>query len=148
MNTTDKLKNKDTLALPQITKLKSNPPMTPKSDVIPGKGKPYIFVKSGKSYKKVPYAQIQYIKASGAYCDIMLQGRFYTISASLNKVLEQLGTDDIVRCHRSFAVNIDMISSFDDTTIKLDCKDERITLPISMTYRSEMMDVLPKLKSC
>jgi len=144
MRTTEKTNSKEVGSIPKIDIQQNNS----EAQVIPKIGKPYIFVKSGKSYKKIRYHQIQYIKASGAYCDIMLQGRFFTISASLNRVLEQLETDVIVRCHRSFAVNVDMISSFDDTTIKLDCKEERITLPISMTYRSEMMHVLPRLKSC
>jgi DNA-binding LytR/AlgR family response regulator len=149
MNAIEKIERKESLTLSKMDEKKNNGEVQNlKSEEVTPQIKPYIFVKSGKSYKKIPYAQIQYIKASGAYCDIVLQGRSFTISASLNRVLEQLDTLDIVRCHRSFAVNVDMISSFDDTTIRLDCKDERITLPISMTYRSEMMEVLPRLKSC
>lgn len=148
MSTMKHSQNNESVAIPRLESPSVKDLSNPLTDMMSKKGKPYIFVKSGKIYKKISYSDIQYIKASGAYCDIMLKGKYFTISASLNKVLDQLDTDTIVRCHRSFAVNVDMISSFDETTIKLECIDERITLPISMTYRSLMLDVLPRIKSC
>ncbi|MDF1696171.1 MAG: LytTR family DNA-binding domain-containing protein [Saprospiraceae bacterium] len=106
-----------------------------------------IFLKNGKTYKKVNFDDIIHVKALGAYCIVKTKTRDFTISASLKSVLDQLQYSDIVRCHRSYAININHIDSFDDTGVTLVVKGREVEVPVSVSYRGELMEKLPRMKS-
>lgn len=107
----------------------------------------YIFVRSNKGYERVNFADILYIRAAGAYSDIISTKKSLLISASLKSVVEQLNCGFIKRCHRSYAVNTHKVTFFNDVSLELATAKKDVQLPISMGYRSEVMKHLPRMKS-
>ncbi|MDF1699203.1 MAG: LytTR family DNA-binding domain-containing protein, partial [Saprospiraceae bacterium] len=107
----------------------------------------YTFIKSKGGYERVNFSNILYLKASGAYTNIITEKRSFVISANLSHVVDQMGSSKIVRCHRSYAINIDHIVFFDDTTVSLKKGYNQIDLSMSMGFRSNVINKLQRLKS-
>lgn len=107
----------------------------------------YIFVRSNKGYERVNFADILYIRAAGAYSDIISTKKSLLISASLKSVVDQLNCGFIKRCHRSYAVNTHKVTFFNDVSLEIATAKKDVQLPISMGYRSEVMKNLPRMKS-
>jgi DNA-binding LytR/AlgR family response regulator len=107
----------------------------------------YIFVRSNRGYERISFSDILYIRAGGAYSDIITLDHSYILSTSLKNVLEQLECDFIKRCHRSYAVNIHKITFFNDVSLELTTTSKDIHLPITVGYRSSIMDKLKRLRS-
>jgi len=76
--------------------------------------KGYFFVKVKDRYEKIYAHDISLIMAAGSYTKIYTSEREYTISAGMKSFLQQLKSEDVVRCHRSYAINIHKIKAFDD----------------------------------
>lgn len=90
-----------------------------------------VFIKQNYRFVKFYLSDILYIHSEGNYTDIFTTLKKYTIRLVLNKVLEKLQSPDIVRNHRSYAVNLRKIQSFSDQEINLGS----LTLPIGRSFR-------------
>lgn len=90
-----------------------------------------VFIKQNYRFVKFRLGDILYIQSEGNYTDIITTAKKYTIRLVLNKVLEKLQTSDIVRNHRSYAVNIRRINSFSDQEIQIG----ELTLPVGRSFR-------------
>lgn len=66
------------------------------------------------------------------------------IRTTLKAVLEQVKSADIVRCHRSFIVNLQMVKSAGGNAqgYRLVLQDRNFTVPVSRKYMSELRRVL------
>ena len=107
----------------------------------------YFFVKSNGRYEKIYEKNIAYLKASGTYCVIATTSKEYIISANLKSFLSQIQTKDLVRCHRSYAVNINHIQAFDDISLFVLRGNEVNDIPISNSYKNDVFAILPRIKS-
>jgi len=110
-------------------------------------GKEYFFIKVGDKYQKVHSHDICYLTASGPYCKIATGEKEYTISANLKSFLSQLNNENIVRCHRSYAININRVQAFDDISLFVLRSNEVHDIPISNTYKSDIFTALPRIKA-
>ncbi|MGY5353111.1 LytR/AlgR family response regulator transcription factor [Wenyingzhuangia sp. IMCC45533] len=72
-------------------------------------GKEYLFIKKGKSLKKVLISEIIYVEVEEKYCNIITKKEKFVILISLKKILEFLGNDRFSRTHRNFIVNTEKI---------------------------------------
>lgn len=84
---------------------------TPDNDFLKGTNdviisKEYLFVKKGKSLKKVDIASIIYIEVEEGYCNIITEKEKYVILISLKRILQILDKTFFYRVHRNFIVNI------------------------------------------
>ncbi|AQX85738.1 response regulator transcription factor [Elizabethkingia bruuniana] len=68
-----------------------------------------IFVKKGKSLKKVLIKDIIYIEVEERYCHVVTITERFLIQISLTKILPILDSDKFIRTHRNFIANIDKI---------------------------------------
>ncbi|AXG71959.1 transcriptional regulatory protein YpdB [Kordia sp. SMS9] len=71
--------------------------------------KEYLFIKKGKSLKKVRTAAIILIEVEEKYCNIITEKEKFVILISLVKILELLDTSKFYRTHRNFIVNLHKI---------------------------------------
>lgn len=65
----------------------------------------YLFIKKGKSLKKVEISDIIYIEVEEKYCNIITEKEKFVILISLTKILELFDSTIFCRTHRNFIVN-------------------------------------------
>ncbi|NHN27861.1 response regulator transcription factor [Flavobacterium jejuense] len=70
----------------------------------------YLFIKKGKSLKKVLIADIIYIEVEEKYCNIITEKEKFVILISLTKILELLDDTIFARTHRNYIVNTQKIT--------------------------------------
>lgn len=72
-----------------------------------------IFLYYQQRHRKILYAEILWIEASGSYCRIhMTEQRQIFFVYTLGKLYDMLPQDRFVRIHRSFIVNIYAVTAF------------------------------------
>lgn len=71
--------------------------------------KEYLFIKKGKSLKKVLLNEIIYIEVEEKYCNIITEKEKFVILISLTKILNLLDNAMFCRTHRNFIVNSEKI---------------------------------------
>lgn len=69
----------------------------------------YLFIKKGKSLKKVLLNEIIYIEVEEKYCNIITEKEKFVILISLTKLLNLLDNAIFCRTHRNFIVNTEKI---------------------------------------
>ena len=70
----------------------------------------YLFIKKGKSLKKVLLSDIIYIEVEEKYCNIITEKEKFVILISLTKILKLLDENSFCRTHRNYIVNLDKIT--------------------------------------
>jgi two-component system, response regulator PdtaR len=96
----------------------------------------YIFIKQNYRFVKFKLQEILFAEADNNYVNIHTQGQKFALRLSLSDLLERLQFPRLVRVHRSYAVNLDEISSFDEQLIRIGQHE----IPIGRNYRQEFMD--------
>ena len=95
-----------------------------------------IFVKQNYRYHKIRHQDILYLKADGNYTCIYTTGKTYLIKYSLQAFTSKfLDNEAFARVHRSFTINMQHISSFNETIAVIDNKE----IPIGPNYRSSFI---------
>ncbi|MGE5356174.1 MAG: LytR/AlgR family response regulator transcription factor [Deltaproteobacteria bacterium] len=107
--------------------------------------KGFIFLKTNKKYEKYFFKDIRYFKADSAYTEIFLDMKNVKVSLNLNKFLEIVNTKEFIRCHRSYAVNLHHIQSFDQDNLYVTFSKYIENIPIGMHYKEEVLNYLPKI---
>ena len=101
-------------------------------------------LKGSGGIEKVPLKSILYLEIQNKTCSIYtLQGKYIVKRTSLIRVLEEICSDDVIRCHRFFAVNIkniDFVERHDSRIWYLHLKGTNQTCPASRVY---LKDILP-----
>lgn len=69
----------------------------------------YLFIKKGKSLKKVQITDIVYIEVEEKYCNIVTEKEKFVILISLTKILDLLDPHTFCRTHRNYIVNTSKI---------------------------------------
>lgn len=69
----------------------------------------YLFIKKGKSLKKVYTKSIIYIEVEEKYCNVITETEKFVILISLTKILKLLNDAVFCRTHRNFIVNTEKI---------------------------------------
>lgn len=96
----------------------------------------------------IDYEDILLFRASGNYCEIYLKGRKYVVSKTLKLIAENMSRN-LVRVHRSYAVNLDHVSHYNSETSSLYLKTEYNTLadgfiekvPVGEKYRGALREL-------
>ena len=95
----------------------------------------FVFLKTGQSYSKFQYNQINFVEAERAYCNIHTSEKTVTLSINMAAVAEQLNKDRFIKIHRSYLVNIRKITEFTGTEVIV----ANHRLPVSDQHRAELM---------
>lgn len=72
--------------------------------------KDHLFIKKGKSLKKVLITAIIFIEVEEKYCNIFVEREKFVILISLTKILKLLNNAIFQRTHRNFIVNVNHIT--------------------------------------
>jgi DNA-binding LytR/AlgR family response regulator len=92
-----------------------------------------LFVKMNYRFVKLPLSSICYIAADNNHAHLVTSEKKYVVRLSLTQVLESIRWERLVRIHRSFAVNIDAVSSFTEQDVTVN----KEILPVGRQYKDE-----------
>lgn len=95
----------------------------------------YIFVKNNYVFVKIKLPDLLYIEADNNYVNVITQERKFVLRLSLSQLLEKINYKPLVRIHRSYAVNINAIQSFNDQEVQIN----KAELPIGRNYKEEFL---------
>lgn len=103
--------------------------------------KDHIFIKIKDSLKKVLLSDIQYLEAYDNYVFLHMKDKKHLLSSSLKTVAEKLPTQQFMRVHRSYVVNLDKIEGIGTNHVNLG----KNKVPIGKTYRTALMAIIDTL---
>lgn len=100
-----------------------------------------IFIKQNYKYNKIAYNDIRYLKADGNYTYIQTGDKTHIIKHSLQNVIDIFNTDTFVRVHRSYAININHLTSFNENALHLGHEE----IPIGRNYKDVFLQLFKQL---
>lgn len=95
----------------------------------------YVFIKDNNQFVRIPLADILLLEADNTYTALRTPARKYALRLTLGAVLERLHFAQLVRVHRSFAVNIQRVDSFSDA----DATVAGQVVPLGRQYREAFL---------
>ena len=103
-----------------------------------------LYLKRKESYEKVQISDILYVEACGSSLRVAtLSGRSYVLSINLKHFKMQVHSDDLVRVHRSFVVNLRHIEAISGRVLSVNGKN----IPYSPRFVPAIGSLLPVLRS-
>jgi DNA-binding LytR/AlgR family response regulator len=94
----------------------------------------FIIIKQGYEKHRLRLQDILYLEAMKDYTRIILSGKQYLVLAPLSVMLEKLSSDQFVRIHRSYVVNVNKVTEIKQNKIVL----QTIELPLGKLYKNSM----------
>lgn len=94
-----------------------------------------VFIKQNYKYIKVKLDDIYYLEAEGNYTRVITASTIYILRLTLNAVLGRFNLINFIRVHRSFAINMQHIETFNETSIYINGKE----IPLSRHYKDEFI---------
>ncbi len=94
-----------------------------------------IFIKQGYQFVKINQSDIVYLVAEDNYTTFVTTDKKYALRMSLGTILEKFHSSRLVRIHRSYAVNIKRVESFNDYEVNV----PKQTLPLSKSYKEDFL---------
>ena len=95
----------------------------------------YIFIKQNYQFVRLQQTEILYAEAEDKYTTLVTTSRKFVLRLSLVVLLQRLMNMALVRVHRSYAVNLEKIESFNDYEIQISGQ----TLPLGRVYKDEFL---------
>ncbi len=95
-----------------------------------------IFLRKKTRFQKVAFKDIILIEADGNCTLIHTRTQKFFLSVTMGIILEELHIPEIVRCHRSYAVNINAVDSFEGNRIFIGEQE----IPVSKSYKEGLFD--------
>jgi DNA-binding LytR/AlgR family response regulator len=95
----------------------------------------HVFIKDNHQFVRIPLADILLLEADNTYTALRTPARKYALRLTLGAVLERLHFAQLVRVHRSFAVNIHRVESFSETEATVAGQ----TVPLGRQYREAFL---------
>jgi len=95
---------------------------------------PIVFKDKGH-FIKLSQNDILYLKADDVYVEIHTADKKYLYRSSIIKFMAQFSTDQLVKVHRSYAVNLKHISQITATSVMIG----EVDIPLTRTFKSDLM---------
>lgn len=95
----------------------------------------HVFIKDNHQFVRIPLADILLLEADNTYTALRTPTRKYALRLTLGAVLERLHFAQLVRVHRSFAVNIQRVDSFSEAEATVAGQ----TVPLGRQYREAFL---------
>lgn len=94
-----------------------------------------IFIRHNYRFVRVLLADILLLQADNTHTLLVTESQKYALRLPMGHLLDRLANNQLVRVHRSYAVNIDRVNSFTDQELTL--ADQ--TVPLSRQYRADFL---------
>lgn len=93
-----------------------------------------LFLKKGHHFERVPLKEILFLQADSNYCTVHAKSGRYIYSTVLKKIEAELPQNQFLRTHRSYVININLVSGFEGNTLFVGEKK----IPVSKAHRDEV----------
>jgi len=103
-----------------------------------------LLIKAKGVFHKVAFKDILYIQSEGNYCTIFSTDRKYALKTSLRHLLGRLPKGFFAQTHKSYAVQLGMISAIDTVLNEVAVGPHRI--PLGKGFRDELVTMFRVLK--
>jgi two-component system, response regulator PdtaR len=94
-----------------------------------------IFIKQNYKFVKFQLDDLLYLQADGIYIDLVTAKTKYALRLTLNQAIEKLNATNVVRVHRSYAVNIKNVEEFNDSEITVG----KASIPLGATFKEDFL---------
>lgn len=101
----------------------------------------FLFIKQKGTLTKLFYNEILYIESSQGYVKYHLKDKTILTNGTLKKIEDKLNPLVFIRVHRSFLVNINMITAYHTDSISV----QKSLIPLSRLYRKDVASKLNNL---
>jgi len=95
----------------------------------------HIFLKHNYHFVRLALADIVLLEADNTVTNLVTTGPHYSLRLSLTAALERLSYPPLVRVHRSFAINLQHVSTFSETEATL----HELTVPLGRQYKADFL---------
>lgn len=95
-----------------------------------------ILLKEGRDAVRISTQDIVYVKSDNNYLEVLTEKKTHIIRHSMESFLEEVEDPNLVRTHRSFAVNIMKVEAIRGSELYMG----KYKCPISRSYRQEFLD--------
>ncbi|WP_044171390.1 LytR/AlgR family response regulator transcription factor [Flectobacillus major] len=96
-----------------------------------------IFIKNNYAFIKIPIKEIVYLEADSTYCHLYTTSQKITMRLSLSSFLEQVKSQNLIRVHKTYAVNINWIYSFNEKEMNV----KGIEIPIGKNFKEAFKNI-------
>ncbi len=94
-----------------------------------------IFVKNNYRFVKIKLSDILFMEAENSYTTIQTVEQKIALRMPLSTILERLAMPRLVRSHRSYAVNLDRVDSFNDYEMSIGERE----VPLGRNYKEDFL---------
>ncbi len=97
-----------------------------------------IFVKKQHLYYRIPFTDIQFIKADNVYLEVNTKDKKFLVRSPLKDYLEKLPRNKFYRAHKSYIVNVDHIDAINSKDIMIN----NTLIPISKDFKEFIISAM------
>ncbi len=101
----------------------------------------YLIIKDYRTLKKLQFSDILFIEAYGSYSNIHTAEKFYTVSKTIKAITKDF-PNFFVRVHRSFAVNLSHVLSFNQEEVVM---KNQTKIKISRAKKMALVEAIDKI---
>jgi two-component system, LytTR family, response regulator LytT len=101
----------------------------------------FVLVRSGNKKIKISAVEILYVKSDNIYLELTTSKGFFLERSSLSNFIDSLKFEDLMRVHRSYAVNIRFVNALKPGSLILN-KEQ---IPVSRKYYERVKERCQKL---
>jgi DNA-binding LytR/AlgR family response regulator len=98
----------------------------------------YVYIQDGKNIFKLLYEDVLYFEGYGEYVKVITTKKTYLVRDSLTEFENKLSHEHFIRIHKSYIVNLDIITGFSSIHVLI----KNIELPIGRIYREKAMNII------
>ena len=99
----------------------------------------YLMIKADYRVYKIQLDQIEYIEGLSEYIKIHTVGKTYITLLALKDLIDQLPSDQFIRIHKSFIIQIKQIESFNASEVTL---SNSKVLPVGRAYKDDFVKIM------
>ncbi|MDG1812297.1 MAG: LytTR family DNA-binding domain-containing protein [Polaribacter sp.] len=94
-----------------------------------------LYVSIERRLVRVPFSEINFVEAKGDYVKLKTDDESYIIHSTLKKIEAKLPSDNFLKIHRSFVINLSKIIDIKDNSVLL----QKEIIPISKSRQIELI---------
>ncbi|GAB3748416.1 response regulator [Spirosoma pomorum] len=95
----------------------------------------YLYIRQNYQFVRIDMNELLYLEADNSYTKLVTSGRKYIIRLTLSNILDRVNQACLVRIHRSYAVNINYVESFNDVEVSVGPQ----FIPLSRSCKDDFM---------
>lgn len=95
----------------------------------------FLYIRQNYQYVRIDMNELLYLEADNTYTKLVTTGRKYIMRQTLSSILERVNQSWLVRIHRSYAININFVESFNDVEVNIGPQ----LLPLSRSCKDDFM---------